>query len=91
MVATTIKVIQGLLVITLVLLLRIYRLVLSPLLGQRCRFEPSCSRYAEQALQHFGVVRGSLKAAARLGRCHPFHPGGYDPLLPTSKRETSNG
>jgi putative membrane protein insertion efficiency factor len=91
MVATTMKRMQCLLVAALVLLLRIYRLVLSPLLGQRCRFEPSCSRYAEQALRHFGIVRGSLKAAARLGRCHPYHPGGFDPVLPTSKREPSNG
>lgn len=88
MVATTMKHIQRLLVLALVLLLRIYRWVLSPLLGPRCRFEPSCSNYAEEALRRFGIVRGLLKTAARLGRCHPFHPGGFDPVLPTANEGT---
>ena len=62
----------------LLALIRAYRLLLSPLLGDVCRFHPSCSRYAATCLERFGVLRGSFLAAARLCRCHPFHPGGVD-------------
>lgn len=64
----------------LILLIRVYRYVLSPWLGTRCRFEPSCSRYAMQAIQEYGALKGSWLAARRLVRCHPFHPGGLDPV-----------
>jgi len=60
-------------------LLRVYQYALSPLIGPRCRFIPSCSAYAIDALSAHGFVRGSLLAARRLVRCHPWHPGGYDP------------
>jgi putative membrane protein insertion efficiency factor len=60
--------------------LRGYRLILSPVLGPSCRFHPSCSQYAEEAIQRHGMVRGSWLAARRIGRCHPFHPGGLDPV-----------
>lgn len=63
----------------LLLLLRAYRATLSPLLGNVCRFEPSCSRYATACIERFGAVEGSWLAAKRLAKCHPFHPGGYDP------------
>lgn len=63
------------------LLLRLYRLVLAPLLGNNCRFEPSCSRYAEQALERFGLIRGTSMSLRRLLRCHPWNPGGYDPVI----------
>ncbi len=63
----------------LVVLIRIYQLTISPLLGPACRFEPSCSRYMIGALTKYGVVRGLWKGTARLLRCHPWHPGGYDP------------
>ncbi len=63
-------------------LIRLYRRFLSPLLGPRCRFEPSCSRYALAVLESHGVWRGSWLAVRRIGRCHPFHPGGYDPPPP---------
>jgi uncharacterized protein len=63
-------------------LIRGYQLVVSPLLGPRCRFHPSCSQYALEALQEHGAVRGLWLALRRLGRCHPFHPGGYDPVPP---------
>ena len=63
-----------------ILLLRGYKLAISPLLGQRCRFYPSCSEYAMQAIDRFGVVRGGWLGAKRIGRCHPLHPGGLDPV-----------
>jgi hypothetical protein len=61
------------------LLILLYQRLLSPLLGPTCRFEPSCSRYAAACLRRFGFVRGAYLAARRVLRCHPFHPGGYDP------------
>ena len=64
----------------LVLLLTGYRRFISPLLGPRCRFYPSCSAYALEAVQVHGALRGSWLAARRLSRCHPFHTGGLDPV-----------
>jgi uncharacterized protein len=61
-------------------LLRGYQWWISPLLGPRCRFQPTCSNYAMQAIERFGVFKGAYLAARRLLRCHPFHPGGYDPI-----------
>ena len=63
----------------LIALIRVYQRLLSPLLGNVCRFEPSCSRYAVACLQAHGAGRGALLSVARLCKCHPFHPGGYDP------------
>jgi putative membrane protein insertion efficiency factor len=63
----------------LVALIRLYQRTLSPLLGNVCRFEPSCSRYAVACLEGHGALRGSLLSIRRLCKCHPFHPGGYDP------------
>ena len=62
------------------LLIEAYRLLLSPLLGGHCRFWPSCSAYAEEAIQRHGAARGSGLAVRRLLRCHPFAPGGVDPV-----------
>ncbi|MCC5085559.1 membrane protein insertion efficiency factor YidD [Xanthomonas campestris] len=64
----------------LIALLRFYKRFISPLLGPRCRFAPSCSEYAMTAIARFGPLPGSWLAARRLGRCHPFHPGGFDPV-----------
>jgi len=64
----------------LLFLLRFYRQAISPLLGPRCRFEPSCSAYAQEALVQHGVIKGLALAAWRLGRCHPFARGGIDPV-----------
>jgi putative membrane protein insertion efficiency factor len=63
----------------LIAAVRLYQLFLSPLIGQHCRFEPSCSRYFIQAVQKYGAVRGSWKGVCRICRCHPWNPGGWDP------------
>jgi len=60
--------------------IRIYQFFLSPFLGKNCRFYPSCSQYAVEALEKYGFFKGSLLALKRILRCHPFHPGGYDPV-----------
>jgi putative membrane protein insertion efficiency factor len=63
----------------LVTLVRLYQWLLSPLLGQRCRFYPSCSEYFIGAVRKYGAISGTLRGIWRICRCHPFHPGGYDP------------
>jgi uncharacterized protein len=62
--------------------LRAYRLLISPLYGQVCRFHPSCSAYALEAVTLHGSLRGSWLAGRRILRCHPWNPGGYDPVPP---------
>ena len=64
----------------LVLGVRAYQLFLGPLLPAACRYYPSCSQYAIEALERHGPWRGSILAARRIGRCHPFRPGGFDPV-----------
>jgi len=61
-------------------LVRVYQLLVSPLLPPACRFWPTCSHYSAQAIGRYGVARGVWLSLRRLGRCHPFHPGGYDPV-----------
>jgi putative membrane protein insertion efficiency factor len=67
----------------LVAAIRAYKLAISPLLPPSCRFEPTCSRYAEEAVRRFGAVRGTRLAVGRISRCRPGVPGGYDPPPPT--------
>ena len=66
--------------IVLVTLLKFYKAAVSPLLPPSCRFVPTCSEYAREAIERHGAVRGSWMGVRRLLRCHPFHPGGYDPV-----------
>jgi len=64
---------------TFLILIRIYRKFISPLMPPQCRFTPTCSEYAEQAIRKYGI-KGIFLATKRVLKCHPFHPGGYDPL-----------
>ncbi len=64
----------------LILVVRIYQVSIGPLLPASCRYTPSCSAYAVEALQRYGALRGGWMAVRRIGRCHPFRPGGYDPV-----------
>jgi putative membrane protein insertion efficiency factor len=66
----------------LIALIAGYRRLISPLLAPRCRFYPSCSAYGLEAIREHGALRGTWLAARRIGRCHPFHPGGFDPVPP---------
>jgi uncharacterized protein len=75
----------------LTFLIRFYRVALSPLLGPSCRFYPSCSCYAQEAIEHHGAARGSWLAAKRLARCHPWNPGGYDPVPTNSHLKSIHG
>ena len=72
-------------------LLRVYKAAISPWLPPSCRYVPSCSEYAMEAVERFGVIRGSVMAAARVLRCHPFVRGGYDPVVRATCECEGNG
>ena len=74
------RLVVGLPGLALVFLIRGYQVMLSPLLPSSCRYIPSCSAYGLEAVQRYGALRGGWMAARRIGRCHPFRPGGYDPV-----------
>jgi hypothetical protein len=63
-----------------VFLITLYQKLISPMFPSSCRFSPTCSQYAKDAIVKYGIARGSYLAARRILRCHPFHPGGYDPI-----------
>lgn len=65
-----------------IFLIRVYQYLVSPLLGSHCRFHPTCSQYAVEAIGRHGIARGGLLALRRLSRCHPWHHGGIDPVPP---------
>ncbi|MDP9139727.1 MAG: membrane protein insertion efficiency factor YidD [Pseudomonadota bacterium] len=76
----------------LVALIRVYQIAISPILGPRCRFYPSCSQYAIEAIRLHGGLRGGWLAARRIVRCHPLNPGGYDPVpVSTTKARAAAG
>lgn len=64
----------------MILLIRLYQWTISPLLGNCCRFYPSCSNYSIEALKTYGTMKGSWLALKRICKCHPWHPGGHDPV-----------
>jgi putative membrane protein insertion efficiency factor len=75
-----VRIFTGLPRTVLILFVRVYQIVLSPLLPASCRYYPSCSTYAIEALERHGALRGGWLTLRRLGRCNPFRPGGYDPV-----------
>jgi len=72
----------------LISLIKFYQLFISALLGQRCRFYPTCSQYTIEAIETHGVFKGSYLAVKRIGKCHPFHPGGVD-MVPQKQNHQS--
>lgn len=75
----------------LIALIRGYRLILSPWLGNQCRFFPTCSVYAEEAVRVHGGLKGIGMGLKRIARCHPWHPGGFDPVPRRNRPETHHG
>ncbi|MEH7118103.1 membrane protein insertion efficiency factor YidD [Neobacillus vireti] len=71
-----------------ILLIRFYQVVISPIKPPSCRFYPTCSQYGLEAIQRFGAVKGGLMTIKRIAKCHPFHPGGVDPV--PEKKQNKN-
>jgi putative membrane protein insertion efficiency factor len=68
-------------------LIQIYRIFISPLFPPSCRFHPSCSVYAQEAIEAHGIFKGGWMGLKRISKCHPFHKGGYDPVPPSSLKD----
>ena len=64
----------------MIFMIKLYQKFISPLLGSNCRFLPTCSQYSIEAIQKYGAIKGGFLSVKRISKCHPFHPGGYDPL-----------
>ncbi len=64
----------------LIILIKLYQVIISPVFPQSCRFTPTCSEYSIEAIKRYGALKGSFMAIKRILRCHPFNPGGYDPV-----------
>lgn len=89
--ASYLQKIKRLPVALLILLVKFYQLFISPVIGPRCRFTPTCSEYAVEALKIHGALKGAWLTIKRLSRCHPMHPGGHDPVPPCcSTKRSSN-
>lgn len=71
-----------------IFLIRIYKTLISPFLPQSCRFTPTCSGYSVEAIERYGVIKGIFLGSKRILKCHPFHPGGYDPVPVKEKLQT---
>jgi putative membrane protein insertion efficiency factor len=74
------KIIRRILSLPFIVLIRLYQIVISPILGPKCRFTPTCSQYALEAIKKYGIFKGSWLAAKRIARCHPWGGHGYDPV-----------
>ena len=74
----------------LILIIRAYRYLISPVMGPHCRYYPTCSSYAQTAVERHGAIRGSWLAIKRLSRCHPWHEGGVDPVPELNENLTTN-
>ncbi|MBU6476006.1 MAG: membrane protein insertion efficiency factor YidD [Alphaproteobacteria bacterium] len=72
----------------LLFLIRVYQYTVSPFTGRSCRYHPTCSSYTATAIRRFGALRGSVLGAKRICRCHPYNPGGYDPVPATKEDAT---
>jgi putative membrane protein insertion efficiency factor len=77
--------------IVILILIRSYRLLFSPWFGAQCRFYPTCSCYAEEAIERHGTWKGLVLAVARLAKCHPWHPGGLDPVPGSTPGHAEHG
>lgn len=76
--------------IIILLLIRFYQKYISIFLGKNCRFYPTCSAYTYEAIERFGVVKGVYLGVKRILKCHPFHPGGYDPVPEKKEKKKNN-
>lgn len=66
--------------------IKLYQYLISPLIKPCCRYYPSCSQYADSAIKEYGIAKGTWMACKRLARCHPWAPGGYDPVIPNNEK-----